>query len=326
MKESDIRDNNLFQRYQNLVDIDARKFFYNKNNFKNINYKSWGCKEVRKIFVKKKFTYLQCTYTKTIFVNPRPRLELLEKFYLNTKSSNYWSNKFLLSKLNARKNKTIKPKVDFFSKNFVSYKKKKILDIGAGLGLFLSELKKRWPKANLFAVEPSTLMAAKCRSDNIKVFETTIEKMKASKNRFDAITCFELFEHVYDPKYFLSKIYKLLNKNGIFYFTTPNGMGFDIQMLGKYSKSIYPPYHVNFFNPKSIELLLKKIGFKIVLIDTPGELDIDIVENNSSFLEGTKKIFFEKIIKNASKKSKEKFQKYLQKNKLSSHMRIVVKK
>ena len=72
------------------------------------------------------------------------------------------------------------PKVDFFSKNFVSHKKKKILDIGAGLGLFLSELKKRWPKANLFAVEPSTLMAAKCRSDNIKVFETTIEKMKAS--------------------------------------------------------------------------------------------------------------------------------------------------
>ena len=73
MKESDIRNNNIFQRYQNLVDIDARKFFYNKNKFKNINYKSWGCKEVRKIFVKKKFTYLQCTYTKTIIANPTPK-------------------------------------------------------------------------------------------------------------------------------------------------------------------------------------------------------------------------------------------------------------
>ena len=42
MKESDIRDNNIFQRYQNLVDIDARKFFYNKNNFKPIStYCSW---------------------------------------------------------------------------------------------------------------------------------------------------------------------------------------------------------------------------------------------------------------------------------------------
>ena len=47
-----------------------------------------------------------------------------------------------------------------------------------------------------------------------------------------------------------------------------------------------------------------------MLIDTPGELDINIVENNSSFLEGTKKIFFEQIIKNASKKYKEKFRDY----------------
>ena len=92
------------------------------------------------------------------------------------------------------------------------------------------------------------------------------------------ITCFELFEHLYDPKLFLKKVYKILNKNGIFYFTTLNGLGFDIQMLGKFSNSIYPPYHINFFNPRSIEVLLKKIGFKIILIDTPGKLDLNIVE------------------------------------------------
>ena len=91
----------------------------------------------------------------------------------------------------------------------------------------------------MFALEPSKLMAKKCRDNNIKVFENTIEKMNTAKSQFDAITCFELFEHLYDPKLFLKKIYKLLNKNGIFYFTTLNGMGFDIQMLGKYSNSIY---------------------------------------------------------------------------------------
>ena len=96
--------------------------------------------------------------------------------------------------------------------------------------------------------------------------------------------------------------------------------------IGKKSNSIYPPYHINFFNPKSIELLLKEIGFKILFIDTPGKLDLSIVENNLSFLEGRKKIFFENFIKNASKRYKEQFQKYLQTNKLSSHMRIVVKK
>ena len=103
-------------------------------------------------------------------------------------------------------------------------------------------------------------------------------------------------------------------------------MGFDIQMLGKYSNSIYPPYHINFFNPKSIEILLKKIGFKILHIDTPGKLDLSIVENNQSFLKGKKKIFIKYIFKNTSKKYKQDFQKYLQVNKLSSHMRVVVKK
>ena len=125
MKESDIRNTRTLKKYQKLVDQDVRRFFSNKKNFKNVDYKSWGCKKVKKIFKKKNFNYFQCLNTKTIFANPRPKPELLEKFYLNTKSSNYWSNKFLLSKLNARKNKTIKPKVDFFSKNFVSYKKKK---------------------------------------------------------------------------------------------------------------------------------------------------------------------------------------------------------
>ena len=55
MKESDIRNIQTLKRYQNLVDQDVRKFFSNKKNFQNINYKSWGCKKVKKIFKKKKF-------------------------------------------------------------------------------------------------------------------------------------------------------------------------------------------------------------------------------------------------------------------------------
>ena len=142
MKETDIRDNYTLKKYQKLVDKDVRKFFSKKKDFKNVNYKSWGCKKAKKIFTKKNFVYLQCNHTKTIFANPRPKPELLEKFYLNTESSNYWLKKFFLPKLKARRNRIIKPRVEFFSKNFTNYKKKKILDIGAGFGIFLLELKK----------------------------------------------------------------------------------------------------------------------------------------------------------------------------------------
>ena len=326
MKETDIRDSNTIRRYQQLVDQDTKKLFSDKKNFKNINYKSWGCKKVKKLFKKKNFTYFQCLHTKTIFANPRLKPQLLERFYSDTESSRYWLNNFFLPKLNVRINKIIRPNVNFFSSNFKKYNKKKILDIGAGLGIFLLELKKKWPKANLFAVEPSKLMANRCRSNNIRVFESTLERTNFKKEKFGVITCFEIFEHLYDPKFFLKKIYKLLKKNGIFYFTTLNGMGFDIQILGKNSHQIYPPHHINFFNPTSLEILLKKIGFKILLIDTPGKLDLSIVENNLSLLRGSKKNFFSHFIKNSSKRYKETFQKYLRTNKLSSHMRVIVKK
>ena len=36
MKESDIRDNQILQRYQKLVDKDVKDLFSSKKNFKNI--------------------------------------------------------------------------------------------------------------------------------------------------------------------------------------------------------------------------------------------------------------------------------------------------
>ena len=77
MKESDIRNTNVLKKYQKLVDKDVKKIFSNKKNLTSVNYKSWGCKSVKKIFKKKNFTYFQCNHTNTIFANPRPRPELL---------------------------------------------------------------------------------------------------------------------------------------------------------------------------------------------------------------------------------------------------------
>ena len=99
----------------------------------------------------------------------------------------YWFNKFFLPKLKARTNKIVKPRVDFFSNNFKKYSKKNVLDIGAGLGAFLLELKKKWPQASLFALEPSKLMAKKCRDRNIKVFE----KQVAENNKLQQMTLFD---------------------------------------------------------------------------------------------------------------------------------------
>ena len=53
-------------------------------------------------------------------------------------------------------------------------------------------------------------------------------------------------------------------------------------MLKQNSKSIFPPHHLNFFNPVSVERLLKVVGYKNINVETPGLLDVDIVSNDLS--------------------------------------------
>ena len=109
----------------------------------------------------------------------------------------------------------------------------------------------------------------------------------------------------------------------MFIFTTLSSMGVDIQSLWKESKSISPPMHLNFLNPKSVEILLKDIGFETLEVTTPGKLDIDIMENN---LEKIKDKFWSNFIEYASKDEKDEMQEFLSGFGLSSHMMVVCKK
>ena len=125
---------------------------------------------------------------------------------------------------------------------------------------------------------------------------------------------------------FLEKTCTLLKPGGYLFLTTLNGEGFDILTLREMSKSVSPPHHLNFFNPVSLELLLKKTGFDIIDISTPGKLDWDIVEgmimnekvNVGSFWE----LFAEKGTLDAKKELKD----WSRRHGFSSHMRILARK
>ena len=327
MKEKEIRSDKVLKKYQEYVDLDFKRFLRNKNkNFKNINYKLWGSNNVVKLFSKKNFDYYECQDLGTIFANPRPKPSVLKKFYSNSKSNEFWYKEFYLPKLKNRILKSIVPKVNHLTKNFENYKNKKILDVGCGAGFFLTELKKKWKYSKLYGLEPSLTMSKEVLKKDIKVFCNTIERFKKN-NYFDVVCCFELFEHMYDPFLFLKKINKLLKKNGIIYFSTLNGKGFDIELLKQNSSAIYPPYHLNFFNPISVKKILELSGFRQVKVETPGELDFDIVSKNINNIENNvSKLIFNELLKKFKEGDKIKLQKIIRKKNMSSHMLISAKK
>ena len=280
MKEAEIRPRNTFNEYLKLAKEDADNIFSDKTNFISNNCPGCNGKKNQLAFEKHGFNYVECISCDTLFVNPRPTEKDLMLLYEDSISTKFWVNDFFMPVAEERRKKIFRPRAEYIStKLYELGNNKRIGDIGAGFGIFLEELRAFLPNSKLIAIEPSKEMASICRGKELYVIESSLEMIKPDENNFDLLTCFELFEHLYDPRAFLKKVYEILAPGGYIFITTLNGLGFDIQLLWEKSKSVSPPHHLNFFNPNSIKSLILSLGFEITEVSTPGKLDWDIVEN-----------------------------------------------
>lgn len=326
MKEEDIRKREVFDQYLEMVKNDINTFFNNRNAFTQIPCPACGGDNHVIQFNKFGFYYVMCNDCETLFVNPRPPFELLADFYIHSPSTKFWVNEFFKPVAEARREKIFRPRAEYIAQKFGSNHEWIVGDIGAGFGLFLEELSKIWPQSKLIAIEPSEEMHEICKAKGFETLSCTIEDVTGWDKKFDLLTSFELLEHVYDPPMFLRKVHELLRPGGRLILTTLNGEGFDIQVLWKNSKSVFPPHHLNFFNPQSIRILLKRCGFTVEEISTPGRLDWDIVEGmikNEGLEIGR---FWNLLAKKGTDRCKKEFQEWISRNSFSSHMRVVAKK
>jgi len=326
VKEEDIRKREVFNKYLELVRLDAERLFSDKSTFLKVPCPACGASAGEPVIVKNGFAYCQCSSCDTLFVNPRPPSDDLKKFYAESPSTRYWVHEFFKPVAEVRREKIFRPRAEYIASRFPDLRTGIVGDIGAGFGIFLEEIRTLWPECSLVAIEPSHEMAEICRRKEIEVIEKPLEEVDGLGTKFDLLTSFELFEHLHQPRMFLEKVHGLLKPKGCFFITTLNGLGFDIQILWKESKSLFPPHHLNFFNPRSLSKLLESVGFKVVECSTPGQLDWDIVES-ALVSEGIDiGRLWRTFSRYGSAQAKERLQQWIQESDFSSHMRIVAQK
>ncbi|UCB56996.1 MAG: class I SAM-dependent methyltransferase [Candidatus Omnitrophota bacterium] len=326
MKETDIRRRKLFDNYLSTIKKDIPIYFKERGLFQAVSCPGCNSKRHRSEFKKNSFVYALCDRCGTIFVNPRPCFKQLKAFYVDSASSRYWTRKFFPPVAEARRREIFRPRAEYIGKVLSKKNKWTVGDVGAGFGLFLEELAKLKPSIRPVVIEPSVEMADICRSKGLEVIPQALEDIRGWDRRFDLLTAFELFEHLYDPGQFLKKIGQLLRPGGYLFLTTLNGKGFDIQMFWEKSKSIFPPHHLNFFNPGSVATLLQKNDFIVEEISTPGQLDWDIVEG--MILKEKIKVgrFWQLLAKSKNEQAKKALQDWIRKYQFSSHMQVLAKK
>ena len=321
MKESEIRPKHLFNEYLKLSREDAD--LLEKKDFSLLSTCP-ACEStmINKKFNKYGFIYDECSECGSFFCNPRPTCEQLDWFYANSRSSNYWSEVFIPYVEDVRRQKIYKPKAEklqrLIKENDVELSS--MCDCGAGNGIFLDELKLLLPDITYSAIEPNKNAFQILEQKRYDVLNVKIEESNEWKNSFDFVVSLEVFEHVQSPIKFIQGIFDLIKLGGYCLITTLGCEGFDIQVLGKKSKSISTPHHLNFFSLEGFKRLFNRVGFKTVDITTPGLLDIDIVLNSDYCPD------FLTVLAKRGNETLEDLQKLLIKHKLSSHVWIFARK
>lgn len=327
VKEEEIRPEQLMKENAELHKEDVKKLLVYRNEFVNVSCSACNSDDYKPFFEKKGFTFVNCRKCDMCYVNPRPTFEMLTEFYTTSKSISHWEKIFSASE-NTRREKIFKPRVakvlEICKKNGIQ--NSVIVDVGAGFGTFCEEIKKQNFFEKIIAVEPSHDLAEVCRQKGLDVVEKLIED--AELDKVDVITSFELIEHLFEPSGYLLSCRKTLSENGLLILTTPNAKGFDLITLGKIADNFGGPNHINYFHPHSIELLLKRCGFELIEISTPGKLDAEIVRKKvlSGEFNISEQLFLRHILLDNWESLGKIFQDFLSENKLSSHMWVVAKK
>jgi len=142
-----------------------------------------------------------------------------------------------------------------------------ILDIGCSSGAFLGTMKHGW---KLHGIEMERATAEKARlATGAEIFVGNAMDAPFAPESFDAITCFDVLEHVYNPREFLSQVMQWLKPGGMFFAMLPNIDAWEAKIFGSYWYGLELPRHTFHFSPKSLRRVMSSLGFCEVLMNTP---------------------------------------------------------
>jgi 2-polyprenyl-3-methyl-5-hydroxy-6-metoxy-1,4-benzoquinol methylase len=213
---------------------------------------------------KGQFTYLKCATCGLVFQSPRPVFSAAINYYPST---TYWGRNV---KKSTDSKGLAKEQEEAYGNiyKWVFERKNKpgtILDIGSGLGLFLSKFKKNGWQVQGTDISPDVAKYSK-KMFGIDVKIGDVVKMDFPKKHYDIISLISVMEHVYDPYKTAVVLKKSLKDDGILTMLIPNISGLGRPLFRKTWVQLQPARHLYLFSPETITLLLQKAGYKVVEI------------------------------------------------------------
>lgn len=131
----------------------------------------------------------------------------------------------------------------------------KLLDIGCGPGYFLNVAATHG--FDVFGLDLSSYAVEQCQPRFPgRVQRGPLRPGQFPDGSFDVITMFDLFEHVYEPREFVSHLHTITKDEGIVVITTPNQRSLLARLSGRKWGSFKIPEHVFFYSPETLKRIV----------------------------------------------------------------------
>jgi len=212
-----------------------------------------------KIFKKEGGEYVKCLECSMVYTNPVFTNDALTDYYKN----NHTEQSQIVE------SDTDNFYINLYNKGLDSIEKTSkignILDIGCSSGIFLDAAKKRNWQTNGIEL-------------NQKEFEVTQKKGHTAynqllenitfKEKFNAISMWDVFEHIKDGQKYLNQMGNLLTKEGVIFLQIPSSDSLAAKILQEKCNMFDGLEHVNLYGVDTIKLLAQKCGLKVLSLNT----------------------------------------------------------
>lgn len=146
----------------------------------------------------------------------------------------------------------------------------RILDLGCATGVFLSSLQRAAPGSwELHGIEinPGAAEIARQRP-GLQILTGSLDQAPYPEAYFDAVTLWDVLEHVHDPLGELKQIHRLLKPGGVVLVRLPNLDSRAARLFGKHWGGLEPPRHLYVFNLQTLSRMWGAAGFEPVSAST----------------------------------------------------------
>jgi SAM-dependent methyltransferase len=147
------------------------------------------------------------------------------------------------------------------------------LDIGCSTGFVVEAARDRGWSAIGIDLNPSAVEFGRSRGLDLRA--VALEDGGFADDSFDAVSLFDVLEHLFDPLRTLRAARRLLRPGGILFMYVPNYDSASRLLMGKDAHFIWPTHHLNYYTPTTIRDLMQREGLATEYVATEG---LDIVD------------------------------------------------